>query len=160
MDMDVDVERRLAAENVLGLGENVFDEGAGNDAEPDFAIDAAEGQVVDLVAERRDVGALGGVEIDGENIFTGKVDVRGEMEGERRVAAFVFAELGAVDPDGGGGHGAFEIDEDVFAARFGGELEFAAVERDEFVALVIETVPGELRVGVRNHDAFELRVVE
>src|SRR5215468_2237858 len=150
LDVTVDVERGLAAENILGLGENVFDEGAGNDTQPDFAIDAAEGQVVDLVAEWGNVGALGGVEIDGEDVFPVEVDMLGEIERERCVPALVLPESCAVDPDGGGGHRTFEIDEDVLAASLGGQLELAAIERDEFVTLVVEAVPRELDVGVGN----------
>ena len=61
----IDVERGMCAENVFGLGEDIFDEGAGNDAEGNFTVDAAECEVIDLMAEGRDIGALGGVDVDG-----------------------------------------------------------------------------------------------
>src|SRR5881396_3992094 len=51
------VESRMRGENVFGLGENVFNERAGDDSQGNFAIDAAESEVVDLMAERRDVRA-------------------------------------------------------------------------------------------------------
>ena len=44
--------------------------------------------------------------------------MRRQLEGERRVAAFVFAEALAIDPDRGGGHDSFEVDKDPVAARF------------------------------------------
>ena len=91
LDVDVHIERGLAAQHVLWFRENIVDVGGGNDAEPDFAIDAAEGEVVDLIAEGRNVVALGGVEIDGQDIFAVEIDVRSQVERKRRVAAFVFA---------------------------------------------------------------------
>ncbi len=75
-------------------------------------------------------------------------------------AAFVFAEGDAVDPDGGGGHGAFEVDEDAVAFCGGGRFEAAAIGGDELVDLVVEAVPGQLDVGVGNDDGFEGGVVE
>ncbi len=59
----IDVERWIAAEDIFGLGEDVVDVDLGNDAKRDFAIDSAEGQVVDFVAEGRDVFAFGGVQL-------------------------------------------------------------------------------------------------
>ena len=72
--------------------ENVLDKGRGHDSQRDFAVNAAEGEIVDFVSERRNVGALGGIDIDGENVFSVEVEVRRQLEGERRVSAFVFAE--------------------------------------------------------------------
>src|SRR5271170_5916026 len=135
LDVCMDVDGWRAAEDVFRLCEDVLDEGLGDDAQRDFAIDAAEGEIVDLVAEGRDVGSLAGVEIDGQQVVSVEVDVRSELEGEWRVAAFVFAELSSVDPDGRGGHGAFKVDEDTFAFGLGGELEASAVDGDKFVGL-------------------------
>ena len=117
--MAIHIHFGMRGQNVFGLGENIFDEGGGNDAQGDFAIDSTEGEVVDLVAEGRDVWPLGGIQINGENIFAGKIEVRSQFERKGSVAAFVLAEADAVDPDRGGGHGAFEVDEDAAAARFG-----------------------------------------
>ncbi len=79
----VDVEAGLAAEDVLRAGEDVVDVCLRDDAEGDLAVDAAEGEVVDLVAEGRDVGALGGVELDDENVFSGGLEMLGELECRR-----------------------------------------------------------------------------
>src|SRR5262249_28456563 len=99
-----------------------------NDPQRDFAINAAEGQVVDFVSEGRDVGTLGGVDVNSKNVFSVEVDVRREIEGERRVSALVFAKALAVDPYSGGRHHTLEIDEDVLAAGLWRQLETAAVE--------------------------------
>src|SRR6202158_3105865 len=133
----------MRAEHVFGFGENVFDKGAGNDAQSDFAVDTAESQVVDLVPKRRDVWALTGVHIDRENVVAAGVEVRCKVEGKGCVPAFVFAEARAVDPDGGRGHYAFEVDEDVASGGFSRHLEAAAVEGDEFVGLLVEAMPGQ-----------------
>ncbi len=149
-------------EDVLRGGKDVIEEGFRNDAERDFAVDAAEGEVVDFVAEGRNVGALGGVDLNGEDVIAGGVEDRRsrQLEGERGVAAFVFAELLAVEVDGGGGHDAFEVDENALAHGGLGQLEVAAISGDEGVVLLREAVPRQLDVGVRDDDAVEGCVVE
>ncbi len=54
----------MRREHVLGLSKNVLDEGGSDDAQGDFAIDAAKCEVIDLVAEGRNIGALGGIDLD------------------------------------------------------------------------------------------------
>ena len=149
-------------EHVLRRGKDVVEEGLGNDAERDFAIDAAEGEVVDFVAEGRNVRALGGVDLDGEDVIAGGIeDGRSrQLEREGSVTAFVLAELVAVKVDGGGGHDAFEIDEDALAHGGLGHFEVAAIGGDEGVVRFREAVPGKLDVGVRDDHAVEARVIE
>jgi len=86
-----DVDRWGWAEDVFGTGEDVVEVRLRDDAEGNLAVDAAEGEVVDLVAEGRDVGALGGVALDRENVAAGGVEEAGELEREGRVAAAIFA---------------------------------------------------------------------
>ena len=140
----IDIERGIGVSTSFGRTKMFSMNVGGNDAQRNFAVDAAEGEIVDLVAERRNVGAFGGIDIDGEHIFSVEIEMRGQVEGERSVAAFVFAELGAVDPDSGGGHHAFKVDEDMFASGLRGQLEMAAVNRDELVSLLVEAVPRQL----------------
>ena len=153
-------EFRRWRENILRLGEDVFDVGLRDEAQGDFAIDAAEGEIVDVAAEGWDIGAFGGIELDGENVVAGPVEVGSEIEGERRVTAEVFRELVAVDGDGGGGHGAFEIDEDALALSGLGQAEVTAVDGGEFVGAVVKAVPREGDVGVWEGDAGEGGIVE
>ena len=47
---------------------NILDKDLRDQAQGDLAIDAAEGQVVDLVAEGRDVLAFGRIDLDGEQV--------------------------------------------------------------------------------------------
>src|SRR3954471_4511042 len=56
-------------ENALRSRENVLQEDVGNDSQLHLTIHAAEGEVVDLVAKGRDVGALGGIHVDHQNIL-------------------------------------------------------------------------------------------
>src|SRR5882724_865408 len=156
----IHVEGWMSAEDIFGFGKNVFEESARDDAQRNFAVDATESEVVDLVAEGWDVRTLCGVDIDSQNIFSIEIDVRGEIERERCVATFVFAEARAINPDSGGGHDAFEVDKNVAAGGFRWELETAAIDGDELVRLIVEAVPGEADVGVRNDNAFEGGVVE
>src|SRR5258707_804861 len=141
----------MSAEDIFGFGKNVFEESAGNDAQRNFAIDAAESEVVDLVAEGWDVRTLGGVDIHGEHVFAIEIDVRGEIERERCVATFVFAEARAINPDSGGGHDAFEVDKNVAAGGFRWELETAAIDGDQLGRVFVEIVAGEAGVVVRDY---------
>src|SRR3981189_488740 len=99
----IHVEGWMSAEDIFGPGKDILDKGAGNDAQRNFAVDAAESEVVDLGAEGWDVRTLCGVDLNGEHIFSIEIKVRCEIERERRVAAFVFAEARAINPDSGGG---------------------------------------------------------
>ena len=83
-----------------------------------------------------------------------------EFKREGCKAAFVFAEEDAVDPDSGSSHGTFEINEDTLACGGLRQFEAAPIGGDEFVILVVEVVPGQVDVGMRNNDAFKLRIVE
>ena len=69
----VDFQRGFGAKCIDGTDQNVVDPGGGNDTQSDFAIDAAEGEVVDHVAERRNVGALGRVKLDDEDVVAAGV---------------------------------------------------------------------------------------
>ena len=157
---NVHVQRRVRAEHVLGLGKNVFDENARNHAQRNLAVDAAEGEVINLVAKRRDVRALAGVDIHGQHVVAIRIEVGRKVKAEGRVAASIFAEARAIDPHRRSGHDAFKIDEHVLAGRFRRKLEAAAVERSKLVGLFVKAVPGEPHVGVRNHDALEVGIVE
>ena len=83
-----------------------------------------------------------------------------EFEREGCKATLVFAEKNAVDPDGGSGHGAFKIHEDTLACRSLRHFEPSPIGGDEFVILVVEVVPGQCNIRVRDDDWFKLRIVE
>src|SRR5579885_3293819 len=147
-DVAVHFNLGMRSKDILRLGKDVFDKAGRNNAERDFAIDATEGEVVDLVAERRSVWTLGGIE------------VRRQLERKWSIAAFVFTKANTIDPYSGCGHDAFKIDKNAAAASFSGQFEFAAINRDKFVGFVIKAVPGQLDVGMRDNDVCERGVVE
>jgi hypothetical protein len=70
------------------------------------------------------------------------------------------AEPHDTDPDRGGGHDTLEVDENVAASRFGRQFEAPAVNGDKLIGFVVEAVPGQADIRVRNDDAFESGVVE
>src|SRR5689334_4929002 len=88
------------------------------------------------------------------------MNMRSDLEGKRRVAAFIFLELVPVYRDCRSGHRAFEVDKHALAFSGIGQAEMAAINRYEFIALIVEAVPGQHDVGVRKGDFFEARIVE
>src|ERR1019366_4641034 len=100
------------------LGVYVVDERFRDDAELDVAVDAAEGQIVDIQSEGRDVGALRGVQFHGDDVVGIELEVRRELEAEWRIAALVLVELVPFYGDRGGGHGAAEVQKDALAPPF------------------------------------------
>src|SRR5580704_15428449 len=150
LDVAIDVECRLAAHHVLRLRKNILDEGARHNAQGNFAVNPAERKVVDLVAKWRNVGSFSRVDIYGENVLAVEVDVGRQFKGKRGVAAFVLAELFAVDPDCRSRHHTFKIDEDVLSLGFRRQLESPAIDRNKLVVLVIEAVPGKSNICVWN----------
>ena len=157
LDVAVEIDTRIGRENIFGPHKNVFDKCRWNYAQSDFAIDATEREIVDLISKWWNVGTLRGVDIDGQQVFPIKVDVWSQIEREWGVATFVFSETRAVNPDGGCGHHAFEIDEDVLATRFWRELEAAAVERHKLVRLLVKAMPRQPDISMWNDDAVKSR---
>ena len=150
----------MIGQHVFGLGKNILNKCRGNDAKRNFAVNAAEGQVVDLIAEGRNVRPFAGIEIHRQHVLAVKIEVRSKVKRERRVSALVLAQPLAVDPYRGSGHGPFEIHEDALAPGLGWKLEAAAVAGDELIAFFVKAVPGQANVGMRNHDALVSGVVE
>src|SRR6266478_3352755 len=109
----IHIQGWMLGESIFGLCKNILNKRAGNDAQRNFAVDASESEVVDLMAKRWNIRPLGGVHIYSEHIFSAKVDVRCQIEKEWRVAAIVFAKTRAIDPDRGGGHDSLEVNENV-----------------------------------------------
>ena len=72
LNVAIDIEAGMVGQHVFGLGEDILDERRRNDAQRDFAVDAAEGQVVDLIAERRNVRPLAGIKIHRQHVFPSK----------------------------------------------------------------------------------------
>ena len=139
---------------------HVFQKGLRHHAQRHVAIDAAEGKVVDVVAEGRDVLALRGIEFNGNDIVGVVLEQLRDLEGERRVTALILFEGMPVDGHFGGGHGAGKIDEDALAFPCRQRPEVAAVGRDELEIPFVEAVPRQPHIGMRERDLLPLRVIE
>ena len=150
----------MVGKHILGLGEDIFEKCGRNDAQRNFAINAAEGQIVDLIAEGWNVGALGGIDLDRQHVLAVEIEMGCQLEGKRRVPALVLAEACAVEPHRGSGHHAFKVHKHALPAGFGWKLEMAPVDGNEFVVLIVEAVPGQADIGVRNHHPLETGIVE
>ena len=83
-----------------------------------------------------------GVKLECKDILTVEVEVRRQLKEKRRVSPSILSNARAVDPHGGGSHRCFEIDEHPLAASFLGELEMAAINRNQLVRLLVEAMPG------------------
>ena len=88
----IDIDRGVAVSTFFGCTKIFSINVAGNNAQRDFAIDAAEGQIVDFISEWWNVGALRGINIDSKQIVSIEIEVGCQFKRERRVAAFVFSQ--------------------------------------------------------------------
>src|ERR1022692_30765 len=109
----VNLHSRIRGEDIFRLGEDVFDESGGNDTQSNFAVDATEGEVVNLMPERRNVRAFGRVNLNGEHVVGVKVEMRRQFKRKRCVSSLVFAEANSIQPNRGSRHYPFEVDEDM-----------------------------------------------
>src|SRR5260370_2341620 len=94
------VNAGVVAEHVFRPGEDIFQIRAGHEPEGNIAVNAAESKVINVASKGRNIGALAGIELDDENIFSVEIEVRRQVERERSVSAVVFAKPHAVDPYG------------------------------------------------------------
>ena len=92
LDVAIHIQAGVIGQHVLRLGENIFDKCRGNDAQRNLAVNAAEGQVVDLVAEGRNVRPFAGIDIHRQHVLAVKINVRSEVKRKRRVSALVLAQ--------------------------------------------------------------------
>src|SRR5579863_6496277 len=128
LDVAIDIERGLPAHHVLWFRKDILNKRARHDAQGDFAINSAERQVVDLVAEGGNISAFRRINVDSQHIFTVEVDVWRQVEGKRRVPTLIFSELLTIDPDGRSRHHAFKIDEHMLSLRLRRQLESSSID--------------------------------
>src|SRR5215471_760967 len=131
----IHVDGGFLTQHILRTNEDVFYERGRNYSQRYLAINAAEGEVIDFVSERRNVSPLAGIDIHRKDVFSVKINVRSQIERERRVSAFVFAETCAIDPNSGSGHHSFEVNKYVLTSGLNRQFEATSIERDEFISL-------------------------
>src|ERR1700749_2061394 len=98
LDEALHIQCGRAGKNVFGLREDVFEKGGRDYAQGYFAVNAAEGEIVDFVAERWNVCALAGVNLHRKYILAIQVHMLCELEGERREAALIFSQAHPIEP--------------------------------------------------------------
>ncbi len=86
--------------------------------QPHIAVDAGVGQVVDLAAERGNLGVLAAVHLHGDEVVA-LFQQASQAGSERGVAVFVRSHLLAVDPNHAVGHGAVKAQGHFTAGKCG-----------------------------------------
>src|SRR5258708_18273052 len=145
----------MCAENIFGSDKDVFNKCRWNDTQENFAVDAAKCQIVDFIAERRNIRPLIRVKLDRQHIFTSEVEVRRQLKRKWRVPPSILSDTCAINPHGGGSHRSFEIYEHSLAAGVLWKLEMAAINRNELVNLLVKPVPGQAHVSVGNNNTLK-----
>ena len=140
-----------AAENVRRLDLDGVDRDRGGDLQPDVAVDAGIGEIVDLAAEGRDLRVLAAVDADGDEVVAG-AELAGQPGLEGRVAVVVRRDLDAVDLDRGVGHGAVEDERDLAAGEVRPPGEACLIGEAALVGGLVEVVERQLDGAVRQGD--------
>src|ERR1700722_7738820 len=160
LNVTIDIHTGMLAQYIFRLRKNVLDVGPWDNAQPDFAINSAKCQIINFISERRNIRTLAGIQIYRQHIVTVKIEMRRQLKRKWRISALVFSESRTVNPNSRGGHRSFKVDKHMLAARFRGQLEMTPVAGNEFVSLLVETVPGQTNVGVGNNNSFIAGFVE
>ena len=96
----VNLETGFRCEYIFRTREDVFDESRWNDTQPNFPVNAAEGEIVDFIAEGRNVRTFGGIYVDRQHILAGEIEMRRQFKGEWCIPSFIFTQTSAIDRDG------------------------------------------------------------
>src|SRR5438105_5378418 len=80
LNVTIDIESRVRREHILGFCKDILDKRGGDGTKRNFAIDPAECQIVDLVSERRNVGALGRIHCNRQDVIPTPIEMRGQLE--------------------------------------------------------------------------------
>src|SRR5260370_29700968 len=156
----LDLKRWVVCEWIDRTSDYVFDIERRNNTEINLAINPDEWHVVDVIAKGRNITTLCRVHMNSDNVVASPIHVLCQLKGERRVAALVLAEFLSVDPNGRSRHYCFEIDKYPLTSCCIRQLEVATVCRNELILVVIERVPRQDLVRVRDYYVRERRVVE
>ena len=105
-----------------------------------LAVDAAVGQIVRKLSERRDVIALPGVALDRDDVVSSECDKICDLASEGGISAVMLSHVRAVDPDFRRVRHAVKREEKPFAVPFTGQREDLAVTRDRLIFFFIEIV--------------------
>src|SRR5437588_2383162 len=160
LDVTVHVQSWMRTQHLLGLREDIFQKRSGNNPQRHFPINAAEREVINLIAEGRNVGALARIKVHHQDVLAIEIDVRRQIEREWSVSSFVFAQLRCIDPNRRSGHRSFEVDKHMLPTRFRRKLETTTIAGYKFIRFLVETMPRNSNISVRNDHALVTGVIE
>src|SRR3984885_7260078 len=69
LNVAVDVEAGMVAQHIFRFRKNVLDVSPWDNAQPDFAINSAEGQIINFISERWNIRTLPGIQIPRQHFF-------------------------------------------------------------------------------------------
>ena len=158
-----DTDRAVAGEHVDRAGEHVGEVDRGHHLERDVPVEAGRLQVVDRVgAAGQGVGRhVEPAAVDDHREHVGaRLEVAGEFDREREIAARVAADGDPVEHDGGVGHHPVEGEQDAIAAGDQARaVKVLAVDPALLPVLVAPVGPGQRDDRVRHGDRGEAVVV-
>ena len=129
--------------------EHVLEVNGRHDAQGDFSVDAAIGQIVDAAAKGGRVRPFGRIHRDGDLVFAVKADKIRDLHAECRIAALVLPRGYAVDKNAGKIHHAFKVEEEALSLPLRLKRKPALVAGYKAKSLIIKVIVGQLNVGVR-----------
>jgi hypothetical protein len=138
---------------------NVLDINLRNDSQPNLAVDTPKREVIDFIPKRRYVFPLGGIDVQRKHI-SGRRQVLSEFETEGSIATAILSKTLAVAPDSGSQHHAFKVDKDPLVIRTRRQVERTPIRGDELIIAVIEAVPWQDNIRVRDCDASKPGIIE
>ena len=141
----------------FGLDEHVPQVGGLLDVQADGAVDAAEGQVVDLPAEGRDVQVFAAVAAHGYHILLAEAQGAGQVHGEGGVAAAMVEQPAPVAEDGGVVGDSPEGEQHGATLPLPGRKEFAPVAAQPLVFIFVAVVVGQHLHGVGDAHRLQLQ---
>ncbi len=143
--------RFLFGQRIGRLHLGIADKDRRRHPQPDFAIDAGIGEIVDLPAKGRNLGVFAAVDGDGQHILA-VLELAGQPRLEGRIAVLVRRDFLAIEADLGIGHGAVEDNGHLFPlpSRVGGKAFL--IGEDALVHLLVEIGEGQLHRIMRQAD--------
>ena len=124
--------------------EQIFDVTFLPDIQPDLPVQAAIGQIVDDVAEGRNLRVFGGVQPDGQQVVLTQDGGLGNLYPETGVAAPVLHQLPTVEKDGSDVGGPVKLEENVLSRQLSPQGQDFPIAAEALIGLRIGVVKGNL----------------
>ena len=148
VEIDPDANRLLRGEDVRRLDLDAADRDRRGHLQPDVAVDAGVGQVVDGAAEGRDLRVLRPVDLDRQQVVA-VLEPAGKSCGEGGVAILVGGDFLAIQVDHGVRHGAVEGERDLLPGPRRIGADDLLIDEGPPIARLVEVGKGKLDGRVR-----------